>query len=159
LGGGVAIAVLFGRPKLMDAWRRHVPPSGEAPHSSTFYAHPLACAGALATLKRLTAPGFREDVERKGRWLSGALAAVAQRHRSIAEVRSAGLMIGIELGPDPTARARLQSLWRALLERGVLTIPSGTRGSVLQLLPPLTITDEQLDHGVAAIDAVLENLS
>ena len=161
LGGGVAIAALFGRPKLMDAWRRHVPVSGEAPHASTFYAHPLACAGALATLKRLTAPGFREDVERKGRKLSEALAAMARRHRSIADVRSAGLMAGIELrsGGASGAQAPMQSLWRGLLERGVITIPSGTRGSVLQLLPPLTITDEQLEHGVAAIDAVLENLS
>jgi 4-aminobutyrate aminotransferase-like enzyme len=139
----------------MDAWRRHVPASGEAPHASTFYAHPLACAGALATLKRLSAPGFREDVERKGRRLSEALAAMAERHRSIADVRSAGLMAGIELAPG----GGLQSLWRALLERGVLTIPSGTRGSVLQLLPPLTITDEQLEHGVAAIDTALGNLS
>jgi 4-aminobutyrate aminotransferase-like enzyme len=84
---------------------------------------------------------------------------VAQRHRSIAEVRSAGLMVGIELGPDATARARLQAVWRGLLEHGVLTIPSGTRGSVLQLLPPLTITDAQLEHGVAAIDAALGNLN
>ena len=86
---------------------------------------------------------------------------MAKRHRSIADVRSAGLMAGIELGSGGAsgAQAPVQALWRGLLERGVLTIPSGTRGSVLQLLPPLTITDEQLEHGVAAIDTVLENLS
>ena len=152
VGGGVAIAALLGRPKLMGAWQRHVPASGEAPHASTFYAHPLACAGALATLKRLTAPGFREEVERKGRWLSDALTALARRHRSIAAIRSAGLMAGIELASDASG---LQSAWRGLLARGVLTIPSGTHGTVLQLLPPLTITDEQLAHGIAAIDSVL----
>jgi 4-aminobutyrate aminotransferase-like enzyme len=156
IGGGVAIAAVFGRSRLMDAWRRHVPASGEAPHASTFYAHPLACAGALATLKRLTAPGLREEVERKGRWLDDALANLARRHR--VGVRSTGLMAGIELPSDGSAgpaQARLASLWRGLLERGVLTIPSGTHGTVLQLLPPLTITDEQLAHGVAAIDSVL----
>lgn len=151
IGGGVAIAALFGRPKLMDAWRRHVPASGEAPHASTFYAHPLACAGALATLKRLTAPGFREEVERKGRWLDDALASLARRHRAVAAVRAAGLMAGIELADA----SRLQAVWRALLARGVLAIPSGTHGTVLQLLPPLTITDEQLTHGMSAIDSVL----
>lgn len=153
IGGGVAIAAVFGRPKLMDAWRKHVPASGEAPHASTFYAHPLACAGALATLKRLTAPGFREEVERKGRKLEEGLAALARGHRSIAAVRTAGLMAGIELA---SGAAGLQSVWRALLERGILTIPSGTRGNVLQLLPPFTITDEQLAHGIAAINSTLE---
>jgi len=152
MGGGMAIAALLGRPKLMDAWRKHVPASGEAPHASTFYAHPLACAGALATLKRLTAAGFREEVERKGRWLEEALTALARRHRSVAAIRTAGLMAGIELASDA---AGLQSVWRALLARGVLTIPSGTRGTVIQLLPSFTITDEQLAHGVAAIDSVL----
>ncbi|HKO23034.1 MAG TPA: aspartate aminotransferase family protein [Candidatus Eisenbacteria bacterium] len=152
IGGGMAIAALFGRPKLMDAWRKHAPASGEAPHASTFYAHPLACAGALATLKRLTAAGFREEVERKGWWLEGALTGLARRHRSVAAVRTAGLMAGIELASDA---AGLQTLWRALLARGVLTIPSGTRGTVLQLLPPFTITDEQLAHGVTEIDSVL----
>jgi len=152
MGGGMAIAALLGRPKLMDAWRKHVPASGEAPHASTFYAHPLACAGALATLKRLTAAGFREEVERKGRWLEEALTALARRHRSVAAIRTAGLMAGIELASDA---AGLQSVWRALLARGVITIPSGTRGTVLQLLPSFTITDEQLAHGVAAIDSVL----
>ena len=156
LGGGVAIAAVFGRPKLMDAWRRHVPPSGEAPHASTFYAHPLACAGALATLRRLTASGFREEVERKARWLHDALASLARRHRSVTGVRSAGLMAGIELGSNASGGSgRLQAVWRALLDRGVLTIPSGTHGTVLQILPPLTITDEQLAHGLSAIDSVL----
>jgi 4-aminobutyrate aminotransferase-like enzyme len=70
-------------------------------------------------------------------------------------------MAGIELLRASRAPApdRLQSLWRALLRRGVLTIPSGVHGNVLQLLPPLTITDEQLTHGIAAIDSALEGQS
>jgi 4-aminobutyrate aminotransferase-like enzyme len=161
IGGGVAIAALLGRPKLMDAWRAHVPASGEAPHASTFYAHPLACAGGVATLKRLTAAGFREEVERKGRLLSEGLSALARRHPGAVAVRSIGLMAGIELLRASRAPApdRLRSLWRALLRRGVLTIPSGVHGNVLQLLPPLTITDEQLTHGIAAIDSALEGQS
>ena len=156
LGGGVAIAAVFGRPKLMDAWRKHVPASGESPHASTFYAHPLACAGALATLKRLTAPELRDEVERKGKRLAEALDDLARRRSGVAGVRVAGLMAGIELASDgDAAPTHLQALWRALLERGVLTIPSGTRGSVLQLLPPLTITEAQLEHGIDALDATL----
>jgi len=159
LGGGVAIAALFGKPAAMEAWRAHVPPSGEAPHASTFYAHPLACAGALAAVERLAAPEFRAHAEEMGKRLDEGLARIAERHRAVGEVRAAGLLGAIELvrdresrEPDPKALGRLIS---ALLARGVLALPSGLHENVLMLLPPLTIGAAQLGHALEAIDATL----
>jgi 4-aminobutyrate aminotransferase/(S)-3-amino-2-methylpropionate transaminase len=159
LGGGVAIAALLGKPKLMEAWRAHIPASGEAPHASTFYGHPLACAGALATIERLAAPEFRAHADRVGARLADGLAMIADRHRVVGEVRAAGLLGAIELvrdresrEPAPEALSRLLS---ALLARGIIALPCGLHENVLMLLPPLTIREEQLQHSIAEIDAAL----
>ncbi len=163
LGGGVAIAALLGKPKLMEAWRQHLPPSGEAPHASTYYAHPIACAGALATIKRLTAPGFREQVERLGARLAEGLSGIAARHKAVGEVRSVGLLGAIELVRDRATREPapevLGRLVAALLERGILTLPGGIHENVLLLLPPLNITDDQTMHALNAIESALSGIA
>jgi 4-aminobutyrate aminotransferase-like enzyme len=159
LGGGVAIAALFGRPDVMEAWRAWVLPSGESPHASTFYAHPLACAGALAALDRLGSAAMRRQVATLGRVLADGLRDLAARHARIGEVRSAGLLGAIELvgdrvtrEPAPDVSTRLQLV---LLRSGVLSIPSGTHGNVLSLLPPLTIPERSLRLALGLIDLAL----
>lgn len=163
LGGGVAIAALFGRKKLMDVWRGHVPPSGEAPHASTYYAHPIACAGALATITRLTAPGFRKHVERMGERLFARLEEIARRHTVVGDVRSAGLLAAVELVKDRSTREpapeALQRLLPELLGRGILALPSGLHDNVLTLLPPLNITELQSMHGMDVLDHALSSLA
>ena len=160
LGGGVAIAALFGRPALMDAWRRHILPSGDSPHASTFYAHPIACAGAVAAVDRLAGAAMRRQVERTGALLARGLAELADRHALVGEVRSAGLLGAIELVRDRGTREpaphALERLRRGLLSAGVLALPSGTYGNVLSLLPPLTIGPRQLARGLALLGDVLE---
>jgi len=159
LGGGVAVAALLGKRKVMEAWHAHAPSSGEAPHASTFYAHPLACAGTLAAIERLTSPEFREHADSMGKTLAEGLERIADRHHRVGEARSAGLLGAIELvrdreskEPAPEILARLIS---ELLARGILALPSGLHENVLMLLPPLTIEAAQLRHGLEAIDAAL----
>jgi 4-aminobutyrate aminotransferase-like enzyme len=162
LGGGVAIAALFGRAKLMEVWRRHVGPSGEAPHASTFYAHPLACAGALATVKHLSAPPFRERLARSGSVLAQRLEEIASRRRIVGEVRVAGLLACLELVQDPASRSpaegALGRLSAALLRRGLLALPGGRHENVLMFLPPLNLTEQQLTHGCTLLDESLATL-
>jgi acetylornithine aminotransferase len=70
----------------------------------------------------------------------------------IEEVRQAGMMLGLQLSGDGRALA----LARTLLERGYLVLPAGTRADVIQLAPPVTISDAQLDGFVSALQTVLE---
>jgi 4-aminobutyrate aminotransferase-like enzyme len=150
LGGGVAIGAVFGRPEIMDVWSRHVPPSGESPYASTFYAHPLACAGTLGAVKRLTSPEivaavgkiesvFRSELmatgARAGVRIVGALAAVdgVEASGSLDAGRAAG-----------GSGAGAQSLFHRLLSRGILTVPGGLSGTTCSLLPAFTIQEEQL---------------
>ncbi|TMQ57487.1 MAG: aspartate aminotransferase family protein [Candidatus Eisenbacteria bacterium] len=160
IGGGVAIAALLGRDEVMESWRKHVLPSGEAPHSSTFYGHPLACAGALRAIDRLAAPETRAHVERAGALFATGLRSLHERCPAVGDVRAAGLMAAIELVRDRESREPAPRLTAtvvgALLREGVLAYPGGVHDNVICFTPPLTITEEQLGHAVGAIGRAIQ---
>jgi acetylornithine/LysW-gamma-L-lysine aminotransferase len=118
-----------------------------ATHGSTFGGNPLACAAALAALEVLQnsdlIPRARQLGERVIQYLHDRLP-----DSTVREVRGRGLMIGIEL------RSKVAPVLRALQERGVLALPAGA--SVLRLLPPLVIEEDDLWH---AIDIIIDVLS
>jgi len=153
LGGGVAIGALFGRPEVMEAWSRHVPPTGESPYASTFYAHPLACAGALAAVRRLTSPE-----------LTAARAAIEHALADVRvpagfTIRAIGSMAALEVdrtraGLPPLAVS--PPLATSLLARGVLALPGGLRSTVTSLYPAYTITPAQLAHALDIVRGVIE---
>jgi 4-aminobutyrate aminotransferase-like enzyme len=116
----------------MDAWGA---PEGEALHTGTFFGHPLGAAAALAVLDILNEDGLIEASRARGQRLAELL-----RARSVGELRHAGMLLAVETGE---ARRTL-SLVHALLERGYLVLPAGADASVLQLVPPLNVTDEQM---------------
>lgn len=159
MGGGVAIAALLGSPDLTEAWRKHVLPSGEAPYSSTFYAHPLACAGALRALERLAAPEIRAHVERAGAEFAEGLRGLQARHSAVGDVRSAGLLAAIEMVRDRASRdpapEKAADVVRALLREGVLVYSGGVHDNVITFTPPLTITSEQLAYSLSALGRAL----
>ncbi|MCP2014627.1 acetylornithine/LysW-gamma-L-lysine aminotransferase [Deinococcus sp. HSC-46F16] len=114
-------------------------------HGSTFGGNPLACAAARAVLAVMRDENLPAEAARKGEWLLDRLRALP--HRRIREVRGLGLMVGLEL------RDRVAPHLAALQERGVLALPAGP--SVLRLLPPLVISDAELEQVVRAVDEVL----
>ena len=117
-------------------------------HGSTFGGNPLACAAALATLDVYEAEQLVARSARLGVYLQERLAEI--NSPLIREVRGLGLMVGIEL------RVRASQVVEKLMERGILTLTAGP--TVLRLLPPLVITEAQLDEVVEAIAAVLGEL-
>jgi len=114
-------------------------------HGTTFGGNPLACAAALATLQEIESQNLVAAAERKGTWLLDRLSRIDAR--VIRQVRGLGLMIGIEL------RQRVTPYLKALMARGVLALPAGK--TVLRLLPPLVISDQDLSTVADAIEAVL----
>jgi acetylornithine/succinyldiaminopimelate/putrescine aminotransferase len=146
LGGGLPLAAVVGRAEVLAAW----PAAGEALHTATFLAHPLACAAALAALRELRSPAFARRATR----LAGDLAAAAQalgRAPGVVATRGRGLLWGVELATPGAAVA-----WsRALAGRGVMALPAGEDGRVLELLPPAVLTRRQLAAAVAALTATV----
>jgi acetylornithine/N-succinyldiaminopimelate aminotransferase len=114
-------------------------------HGTTFGGNPLAMAICNAVLDVVLAPGFLENVERLGINARQKLAALKDAHPAvIEEVRGLGLMIGLKLKVPP---GEFASQLRA---EHMLSIPAGD--STLRLLPPLTITDAELDEAVQRLD-------
>ncbi len=115
-------------------------------HGTTFGGNPLAMAVANAVLDVVLAPGFLENVERLGLKAKQKLAGLADAHpRVIEEVRGQGLMLGLKLRVPPGEFAALAR------EQRLLSIPAGD--NVLRLLPPLTVSDAELDEAVRRLDA------
>jgi len=146
LGGGLPIAAVLGRQEVMDAWRSE----GEARHTATFVAHPLACAAALATLEVIESEDLVDRALTVGNRFGQALEPLGN-HPGVTDIRGQGLLRAIEL--DSPARA--QTLSSNLLHRGLIALAGGASGTVLQLCPPLVITEQQLDHAVAVLHEVL----
>jgi acetylornithine/LysW-gamma-L-lysine aminotransferase len=114
-------------------------------HGSTFGGNPLACAAALATIDVIVDEKLAEQAAEKGAYIRDKLESLDLQ--VVREIRGLGLMIGIEL------RTRSQSYLEALLKQGVLALPAG--GTVIRLLPPLTIDYQDMDTVIDALTQVL----
>jgi 4-aminobutyrate aminotransferase-like enzyme len=151
LGGGLPIAATVGRRAAMEVWRTR----GEALHTGTFVAHPLACAAALASLEVLESENLAVRARRLGASHCAPLArrlAAAAPAGAVTEVRGRGLLWGIELA-DAALAARLVAACRA---RGVLLLAGGAHARVVEITPPLTIAAPVL---AAALDVVAAALA
>ncbi len=113
-------------------------------HGTTFGGNPLACAAANAVLDVVLAPGFLAEVDRKARRLWDLLEGVVREAPAVlSEVRGAGLMLGLKcLVPNG-------EMQNACAAEGLLTVAAGD--NVLRLVPPLVITDADVDAAVAML--------
>jgi predicted acetylornithine/succinylornithine family transaminase len=142
LGGGLPMGAVLIKDSL-------APAIGVGDHGSTFGGNPVAAAASLAVLDRLTAPGFLEKVEKKGRSLHRGLQKLRRAYpRAVAEVRGIGLMIGIEL------HGEAGPVVKGLRDRGFLATKAGDK--VLRLLPPLVIKPGEIRAFLGALEEVLK---
>lgn len=143
LGNGIPIGALGCTNEVAE---------GFAPgaHACTFGGNPLCTAAAVATMEALTAPGFIEAAAEIGAYFFGLLAALAQDHGVIRQVRGRGLILGIEF-KEPVA-----PVIEAMLEAGIICGPAGP--NVLRFLPPLVVDRTAVDCVVATLESCLEGL-
>jgi acetylornithine/LysW-gamma-L-lysine aminotransferase len=119
-------------------------------HGSTFGGSPIACAAGLAALQIYHEEGLIERSAQMGALLLKRLQETIGDYEIVREIRGLGLMIAVEL------REKVGPYLKTLMdEHGVLALPAGT--NVLRLLPPLTLSEEEIEIGVAAIAAALPN--
>src|SRR3954451_25358457 len=148
LGGGLPLAAVTGPASFMDA----VDPGGLG---GTFGSNPVSCAAANVVLDAV--PGMRAQSEALGARLRAALEDMATRVESIGEVRGLGPMLALELVRDRSTRAPAPALVAQAIakarDEGVLLLGCGLHGTVLRLLPPLTITDDEPACALEVIEA------
>ena len=145
VASGLPLGGLIAGRALMDRW-----PKGT--HGSTFGGNPVACAAALATLDVLERGRCYERAHLLGAVaLTRLVAAGAANPDVVRDVRGVGLMIGVELRDAVTASA----VQLRCFDEGLLVLTCGPNDNVLRLIPPLTITDEELEHGLGILTTAL----
>jgi 4-aminobutyrate aminotransferase/(S)-3-amino-2-methylpropionate transaminase len=104
--------------------------------------------------------GLVERAARLGRETQDRLRRLMQLSGRVGDVRGLGLMIGVEL-VDPQGKPDASAVQRVrdeCLEQGVVVLSCGTDGNVLRLIPALTISEDELDEGLSAIEAAILEL-
>jgi 4-aminobutyrate aminotransferase/(S)-3-amino-2-methylpropionate transaminase len=147
LGGGLPLAAVTGRAELMDA----VHPGGLG---GTFGGNPVACAAAAVVLDTVAAPAFRERSDAVGRAIRTRLDALAVELDCIRDVRGLGPLLALEMTGEQVA-----ATIAAARERGLLLLSCGLYGDVIRLLPPLTISDDELATGLDILEASIREVA
>jgi 4-aminobutyrate aminotransferase len=140
VASGLPLGGIIAGRALMDRW-----PTGA--HGSTFGGNPVACAAALATLDVLESERGYDRAAALGDRALGRLRAEVGGHPRVRDVRGLGLMIGVELADAAVTEA----VCRRCLDEGVIVLTCGPDQNVLRLVPPLTITDDELDTGLTVL--------
>jgi 4-aminobutyrate aminotransferase / (S)-3-amino-2-methylpropionate transaminase / 5-aminovalerate transaminase len=146
IGGGLPLAGVTGKAELVDA----VPPGGLG---GTFGGNPLACAAACAVLDEVASDGFRERADQIAALLRRRLDALAARFPAVGEVRGLGAMLALELADPEPELAR--AVTAAALDRGLILLSCGIYGNVIRLLPPLAVSDDELERGLDLLEEAL----
>jgi acetylornithine/N-succinyldiaminopimelate aminotransferase len=145
LGGGMPIGAVMATERVASAM-------APGTHGSTFGGNPLATAVGNAVLDVMLEPGFMAGVEAKAKALRKGLDALALKHpEMIVETRGLGMMIGVKVTPP------VGDVINALREKKLLTVPAGD--NMVRLLPPLIVEQAQIDEALAALDAVLGEMT
>lgn len=151
IASGFPISAIGASAEIMSRW-----PTGA--HGGTYGGNPIGCAAALATIDVLTAPGFMANVNERGEQLREGLRALAAEHSTIVDVRGPGLMVGCELmdadgAPDAARVAAVAAHCRDVGH--LLLMNAGTAGNVLRWMPPLIVSEAEIDQALTAFAAAL----
>jgi acetylornithine/N-succinyldiaminopimelate aminotransferase len=139
LGGGLPMGAVLCREGLQNVLNAGT-------HATTFGGNPIVCAGAVEVVKRVSQNGFLDNVNEKARYIRAHLSKID----GIGEIRGMGLMIGFEIeGLEAKKVAALA------VENGLLILTAKT---ALRMLPPLTITKDEIDRGLAILNKTVKEL-
>ncbi|MEO5987295.1 MAG: aspartate aminotransferase family protein [Candidatus Eisenbacteria bacterium] len=148
LGAGLPIAAVLLTPALAATLAPGM-------HGCTFGGNPVSAAAGVWALERVLAQGFLEQVRCSAERLTIGLEALTKKHAAVRETRGLGLLRAIDLAPDAGFDA--PALVAAARGQGLLLIRGGERA--LRLLPPLNVTDAEIDEALAKLDAALTQLT
>lgn len=157
LGAGMPISGVTGRADIMDA-----------PHpgglGGTYSGTPVACVAATEALKMISEPAFLTRAVAIGERLRAGLEAIQADHPDlIGDVRGVGPMLVMEFVKDPVSKDpdmdSCAAACAATVTRGLITIRAGLFSNCMRFLPPLIVTDDQIDEGLAVLAAAIDEVA
>jgi len=154
IASGFPLSAVVSRPDLMKRWPTWA-------HGTTFGGNPVSCAAAVATIETIREDRLLERCRTLGEYVLARLRAMQKKIPLIGDVRGMGLMIGVELvNPDGSpASAVCDRLLELCLERGLIIINCGPERNIIRFIPPLTISDGEMDQALAIFENALGMVS
>ena len=153
LSSGFPLSAVVAKADIMDRMKPGM-------LGSTFGGNPAGIAAALATLDVIEEEGLLDRATHIGERIQAHLSGLQSEFDEIGDVRGLGAMIGIEFvrddarTPHPEAVAAIVAYAR---DAGLLLLPTGSHGNVIRLLPPLNLSDEDLELGLELLEASIRH--
>jgi 4-aminobutyrate aminotransferase/(S)-3-amino-2-methylpropionate transaminase len=151
IAGGLPLSAITGRAEILDSVQK-------GGLGGTYSGNPIACAAALGTIETLESGDLVAASRRIGDRIAPRLSDMASRYPIIGDVRGRGAMQGLEFvipGTTEPNAAACAEVTAYCHRNGVLALAAGTYSSVIRLLPPLVISDELIDEGLAVLEDAL----
>ena len=156
LGAGMPIAAVTGKAEIVDA-----------PHpgglGGTYSGNPLACVAAIEAIKTISDPAFLARAVKVGNHMRYHLNQIqADNPNMVGDVRGLGPMLAMEIVKDATTKEpdmdSTGKITAGTLEKGLITIRAGLYSNCVRFLPPLTVTDDEIDEGMGILAEVVAGL-
>ncbi|MEW6545499.1 MAG: 4-aminobutyrate--2-oxoglutarate transaminase [Bacillota bacterium] len=148
IAAGLPLAGVIGKTEIMDSVHK-------GGIGGTYGGNPLACAAALKVLQIVEEPGFLARAQQVGERIAGFCRDLQVRYPLVGDVRGLGAMVAMELVKDrqtkEPATAETATIIQYAYEHGLILLKAGRYGNVLRFLPPLVISDEQLEEGLSVL--------
>lgn len=146
LGGGVPIGAMLAKGEAATIF-------GPGDHASTYGGNPLACAAGLAVANYMCEHNVLNNVNARGEQLKKGLVALAEKYPTVlGDVRGLGLLRGVECIAEDTTAGELVA---AAMKEGLLLVPAGK--NVVRFVPPLIITDDEIDLALERFEAAVKS--
>lgn len=154
LGGGLPLSALVGRKELLDV--------GTGIALFTAVGNATGCAAGLATVNAIEEDGLAARAAENGRYMLEQLRQALSPFEIVGDVRGLGMILGVELvsgreSKTPNQRATAKVVYRAW-ELGLIVFYAGIWGNVLEITPPLILTKDEIDQGVAMLAQAVEDV-
>ena len=152
LSSGFPLSAVIGKAEIMD---------GIEPGmlGSTFGGNPAGCAAALATLQVIEEENLLTRSQTIGAVMKDRLAQLKIKQTGIGDVRGLGAMVGVEFVQDDTQTPDSEVVEKIVAyarEQGLILLPTGTYSNVIRLLPPINMSDEELEEGLQILEEAIE---
>lgn len=152
LANGLPLSGILSSHNIMSAWH-----PGE--HGTTYGGNPIACAAAVAAIETLQREKLPERAAKLGQYAMEKARSWMPENKELVDVRGLGLMIGLEFMEDGrSATGYVSRLQKRCVEHGLLLLTCGSEDNVVRLIPPLTISQEDLDAGLDILHSAMSEV-
>lgn len=153
IAGGMPLSGFIARKELTSKWQ-------PGRHGSTFGGNPVSCAAALATIDVLQSEKLVERSAKTGKAILERLQKATAGHKHVGEVRGLGMMIGIEFNEADGSPSHdiAEQVAAHCIANKLIVLTCGTSGHVIRLIPPLNVSDADVDKALAILEKAINNV-